>query len=172
MASQQRSGEAYDALLVGVGDDQGPLAVGEQLLEHHDLADLLEVEAGHDVEGLVEHDLLATDEVLDVDARADVDAQLAAAGEHVDRVVVVALEERAEAGGRLGQPVDLLLELGDLVAGLAQGLGESLVLARHGRQRALGVAEAQLEAARVARGLGESAAQVDDLGLEETHLAR
>ena len=56
----QRLGEAYDALLVGVGDDQGALAVGEDLLEHHDLADLLEVERGDDVEGLVEHDLLAT----------------------------------------------------------------------------------------------------------------
>ena len=56
----QRLGEAYDALLVGVGDDQGALAVGEQLLEHHHLADLLEVEGGDDVERLVEHDLLAT----------------------------------------------------------------------------------------------------------------
>ena len=56
----QRRGEADDALLVGVGDDQGALAVGEHLLEHHDLADLLEVEGGDDVERLVEHDLLAT----------------------------------------------------------------------------------------------------------------
>jgi hypothetical protein len=45
------------------------------------------------------------------------------AGEDVDRVVLVAGEEGAEAGRRLGQPVDLLLELHDLVAGLAQGLG-------------------------------------------------
>ena len=56
----QRLGEADDALLVGVGDDQDALAVGEQLLEHHDLADLLELERGDDVERLVEHDLLAT----------------------------------------------------------------------------------------------------------------
>ena len=59
MSALQRLGEADDALLVGVGDHQGALAVGEELLEHHDLADLLEVEGGDDVEGLVEHDLLA-----------------------------------------------------------------------------------------------------------------
>ncbi len=58
----QRLGEADDALLVGVGDHQGPLAVGEELLEHHHLADLLEVEGGDDVERLVEHDLLAARE--------------------------------------------------------------------------------------------------------------
>ena len=65
----QRLGEADDALLVGVGDDQGPLAVGEHLLEHHDLADLFEVEGGDDVEGLVEHDLLAPAQVVEVDGR-------------------------------------------------------------------------------------------------------
>ena len=66
----QRLREAYDALLVGVGDDQDPVAVGEQLLEHHDLADLLVLERGDDVERLVEHHLLATVEVVEVDARA------------------------------------------------------------------------------------------------------
>ena len=35
---EQRVGEPDDALLVGVRDDQGALAVGEHLLEHHDLA--------------------------------------------------------------------------------------------------------------------------------------
>ena len=72
-------------------------------------------------------------EAVEVDARAHVDAQLAAAGEDVDRVVVVAAQEGAEAGRRLGQPVDLLLELHDLVAGLAQGLGQALVLRRQRR---------------------------------------
>jgi hypothetical protein len=55
----QRLGEADDPLLVGVGDDEDPVAVGENLLEHHDFADLLVVEGGDDVERLVEHDLLA-----------------------------------------------------------------------------------------------------------------
>ena len=103
----QRLGDADDALLVGVGDDQRPLAVREELLEHHDLADLLELERGDDVEGLVEHDLLAALERVEVDRRADVDAQLAAAGEHVDRVVLVAVRGRCRsrpAAGRAGRP--------------------------------------------------------------------
>ena len=145
--SAQRLGEPDHPLLVGVGDHQGALAVGEQLLEHHDLADLLEVERGDDVERLVEHDLLATPELIELDRRADVDPQLATAGEHVDRVVFVAGEEGAEAGRRLREPVDLLLQLHDLVACLAKGLCESLVLGRHRRQRALRVGEPQLEAA-------------------------
>ena len=147
----QRLREAYDALLVGVRDDQGPLAVLEQLLEHDDLADLLEVEGGDHVEGLVEHDLLAALQLVEVDGRADVHPQLATAGEDVDGVVLVAGQEGAEPGGWLRQPVDLLLELHDLVPGLAQGLGQALVLRRHPCQRALGVGEPELEAARVSR---------------------
>ena len=166
----QRLGEAHHALLVGVGDDQGALAVGEQLLEHHDLADLLELERGDDVERLVEHDLLAAHEGVEVDRGADVDAQLAAAGEDVDGVVLVAGEEGAEAGRRLGEPVDLLLQLHDLVAGLAQRLREALVLGRHRREGALGVGEAQLEAAAVGRAVAQAAAQVVDLGLQEPDL--
>ena len=166
----ERVGESDDALLVGVRDDQGALAVGEQLLEHHDLADLLEVERGDDVERLVEHDLLALDQGVELDGGADVDAQLAAAGEDVDGVVLVALDEGAEAGRRLGEPVDLLLQLHDLVAGLAQGLGEALVLGGDGGQRTLRVGEPELQTAGVAGRVGQAAPQVGDLGLEEPHL--
>ena len=150
----QRLGQPDHALLVGVRDDQGALAVGEHLLEHHDLADLLELEGGDDVERLVEHDLLAAPQDVEVDGGADVDPELAAAGEHVDRVVLVAGEEGAEAGRRLREPVDLLLELHDLVAGLTQGLGEALVLGRDRGQRALGVGEAQLQPAGAGGGVG------------------
>ena len=102
----------------------------------------------------------------------DVDAQLAAAGEDVDGVVLVAGQEGAEAGRRLGEPVDLLLELHDLVTGLAQGLGEALVLRGDPGQRALGVGEPELEAARVRGCVAQPAAQVGDLGLQEAHLVR
>ena len=68
------------------------------------------------------------------------------------------LEEGAETGRRLGEPVDLLLELHDLVAGLAQRLGEALVLGRDSRERALRVGQAQLEAARMAGGISQSTA--------------
>ena len=96
---EQRGREAHDPLLVGVGDDQGSLPVLEQLLEHHDFADLLELERGDDVEGLVEHDLLALDQLVEVDGGADVDPQLATAGEHVDRVVLVAARKVPKPAG-------------------------------------------------------------------------
>ena len=67
-------------------------------------------------------------QVVELDAGADGDPQLAAAGEDVDGVVLVAAEEDAEAGRRLGQPVDLLLEGHDLVAGLLEGRHQPLVL--------------------------------------------
>ena len=56
-------GETHDALVVGVPDDERALAVGEQLFEHDDFADLLEAHDPHDVHGLVEHDLTATVEL-------------------------------------------------------------------------------------------------------------
>ena len=71
-------------------DDQGALAVGEHLLEHDDLADALELQRRDDVHRLVEHDLLAAAQVVELDAGADGDPQLAAAGEDVDGVVLVA----------------------------------------------------------------------------------
>ena len=95
-------------------------------------------------------------QLVEVDRGADVDAQLAAAGEDVDRVVLVALQEGAEAGRRLGEPVDLLLERHDLVAGLAQGLGEALVLGGDRGQRALGVGEPLLDERGTCTGLSAS----------------
>ena len=168
----QRLGEADDALLVGVGDHQDPVAVGEQLLEHDDLADLLEVECGDDVEGLVEHDLLALGQGVEVDRGADVDPELATAGEHVDGVVLVALEEGAEAGRRLREPVDLLLEADDLVAGFAQRLGEALVLGGDRSERALGVQQPLVQGTRTAWRVGEPTAQICDLGLQEGDLVQ
>ena len=41
--ASQGLGETHDAFVVGVPDHEGALAVGEQLLEHDDLAHLLEV---------------------------------------------------------------------------------------------------------------------------------
>ena len=41
---EQGAGQADDALLVGVAQDEGPHAVLEDLLEHDDLADRLELQ--------------------------------------------------------------------------------------------------------------------------------
>jgi hypothetical protein len=86
-----------------------------------------------------------------VEARADVDAQLAAAREHVGGAVVVRLEEDAEAGRRLGQPVDLLLERDDLVAGVLERRHQTLVLRGHGREVGLQVGQPLLEHPHVTR---------------------
>ena len=70
------------------------------------------------------------------------DPHLAAAGEDVDGAVLVGAEEHAEAGGRLGEPVDLFLERDDLVPGLPQRVGEPLVLPGDGGEPGLGLAAA------------------------------
>ena len=57
------------------------------------------------------------------------DAHLAAAGEDVDGAVVVLADDHAVGRRRLGELVDLLAERGDVLARLAQGVGELLVLA-------------------------------------------
>jgi hypothetical protein len=73
-------------------------------------------------------------EDVDLHGRGDRDAQLAAAGEDVDRAVVVTGEEDAVARRRLAEPVDLLLERDQLVAGVAQRAGELVVaLGQEGR---------------------------------------
>ena len=51
----------------------------------------------HDVERLVEHDLLAAPQLVDVELGVQRDAHLAAGGEDVDGAVVVGAEERAVA---------------------------------------------------------------------------
>ena len=155
----QRLGDAHDPLLVGVADHEGALAVLEHLLEHDDVADLLELHRPHDVERLVEHDLLATAQRLGLDARAHRDPQLAATGEHVDRAVVVRGEEDAETGRRLGQPVDLFLELDDLLARLAQRRGEPVVVRAPSGEIGSRLDQAVLELAHMTRCVGELAAK-------------
>ena len=117
-----------DALLVGPAHDEGAVAV-EALLEDHDLAGQVGAAGQHDVERLVEDDLGAAGEGLVGDLGVDGHADLAAAGEHVDGAVLVVADDRAVGRRRLGELVDLLAERGDVVARLAEGVGELLVLA-------------------------------------------
>src|SRR5690606_15888901 len=124
----------------------------------------------HDVERLVEHDLLATLEGLHVDRGADVDAQLAPPGEDLHRAVVPRIEEDAESGRRLGQPVDLLLQGDDLISGLLQGRHQTFVLAGHRRQIGLRLVATLFQDPGLAGGFRQLPAQRAYLLLEEGDL--
>src|SRR3546814_12126952 len=100
-----------------------------------------------DAEALVEHDLRALRERVDVvgERGVDGDAHLAAAGVDVGGAVVVHAQERAVGRGRLGELVDLLAQRGDALARLAEGVAELLVLRDRLGQLALGLEQALLD---------------------------
>ena len=75
-----------------------------------------------------------------------------------DGAVVVVLEEDAEAGRRLGQPVDLFLERDDLVARLAQRRRQPLVLGARGGELGLLAARRSSSARWAASSRGPSPA--------------
>ena len=172
---EQRVGQHDHPLLVGVVEDEGAagglaLLRGEQLLEHDDVALLDERERAHDVHRLVEHDLLAALQGVGVDLGRERHAHLAPAGEDVDGAVLVGAQVGAVAARRLGEALDLLLEREDLVAGLAQGADQPVVLPEGAGERGLRLGEALLERAHLPRAVGQLAPQHGDLLLEEAHL--
>ena len=63
-----------------------------------------------DVQGLVDHDLAPGLQTLELDVGADADPHLAAGGVDVGGLVLGLGHEDAEAGRRLGEPVDLGLQ--------------------------------------------------------------
>ena len=167
---EQRLGQPDHPLLVGMRDHQRPVAALEQLLEHDDLAHGLVPLGDHHVERLVEHDLLAGPQLVQLDGGADADPHLAAAGEHVGGAVLGGRQEHAETRRRLGQPVDFLLERHDLVARFAERVGQPLVLAGHGGQAGLRLTQPLLEQADVPGRVGQPAPQHRHLLLEEGDL--
>ena len=82
-----------------------------------------------------------------------------------------AVQEDAEAGRRLGEPVDLFLEGHDLVAGLTERVGEPLVLGGHAGQVGLQLDDPLFENPRVSRRVGELASQDGDFLLKIGNLA-
>ncbi len=133
--AEQRGGEPDDPLLVGVRRDERPVRRHE-LLDGDELADPLEAGDGDDVHRLVEHDLAARLELPDRHSGRDRDAELAPAGGDVRGAVLADAHERPERRGRLGETLDLAAQGDDLLAGVAEGLGEALVL--HGDPAGLG----------------------------------
>ncbi len=166
----QRVGQLAHSLLVGAPDDQGADAVVEQLLDRHDLAGDLGTAGLDDVEALVEHDLGPAGQLLVVDVGVQPDAHLAPAGEHVDRAVVVLADDHAVCRRRLGELVDLVAQRGDVLAGLAKGVAQLLVLRDRLGELALGLEEALLERALALRRIGKALPQLVDLLLQHDDL--
>jgi hypothetical protein len=90
------SGQPGHPLLVSVRDDQGPLAILKDLLEHDDLADRLVALGDHHIQRLVQYHFLTGPERLEIDRGAEAHPHLAAAGEHIHRAVFACSEEDAE----------------------------------------------------------------------------
>ena len=154
-----------DPLLVGPADDQGPVAALQQLLQSRHLTGAVGVAGEYDVERFVEHDLLAQLELISQFGLHG-DAHLASPGVDVDRAVVVGAENGSVAGGRLGQRVDLVAQRRDVLAGLAQRVGELLILRDGLAELALRLEQALLEGADTLGRVLQPAAQRGDLVLE------
>src|SRR5204862_1585196 len=101
-----------------------------------------------------------------IDVRRERDPQLAPTGEDVDGAVVVQGEEDAVTGRRLTEPVDLLLERDQLLAGLAEGAGELVVPLGQERGAPLRLRDPLLERPHLAGTVGHLAAEQTDLLLE------
>lgn len=124
----------------------------------------------HDVERLVEDDLLAPLQLGGVDLGVEGDAHLAPRGEDVDGVVVVGGQEGSVGRRRHRELLDLLPEGGDVLPRLTERGRELLVLRDGLGELALGLEEALLEGANPLGGVLEAAAEDDDVLLEALHL--
>ena len=151
---QDRVGEVHHPLLVGVGDDERPVAALKDLLEHDDLAGPLEPERVDDVQGVVEQHLLAAAQ-YSVSTAGETATRVRATGEDVDGAVLVPGQEHAVSARRLRQPVNLLLEGDDLRAGLLEGGDKPLVVLRQPGKLGLRRCEPLLELAHMPRALGQ-----------------
>ncbi len=162
--------ELAHALLVRATDDQRARPVLEQLLVDHHLALDLGPPGEHDVERLVEHDLLAAPHLVDLELGVHGDAHLAAGAEHVHGAVVVAAEERAVRGRRHGELLDLFAQRRDVLPGFTQRGGEAFVLRDGLGELALGLEQALLEGPHPLGRVLEAASEDDDLLLEGLQL--
>ena len=165
-------GQLDDPLFVGPADNQGALAVLEQLLQDHDLAGQFGIAGEDHVERLVEDDFLAPAELDLLQLRVQGNPHLATGREHVGGAVLVDTEERAIGRRRLGELLDLLAQGGDVLACLTQGVGELLVLRDRLGQLTLGLEQLLLQGADPLRGVLQPPAEVDHLLLEEPWPAR
>ncbi len=170
LAALERVGQLGHPLLVGAAHDHGAVAVVEQLLERDHLAGHVR-RAGQDhVERLVEDHLGAAGQVDVAQVGVHRHAHLATAGEHVHGAVVVAAEQGAVGRRGLGQLLDLVAQGGDVLAGLAQGVGQLLVLRHRLGQLALRLEQPLLEGADALGRVLQAAPEGDDLLLQRDGL--
>jgi hypothetical protein len=162
--------ELAHPLLVGPADDQRPGAVFEDVFDRDDFTRDL-VAAGEDhVQRLVEHDLLPPLERVEIDFGTQRHPHLPAAGQHVDRAVVVATHDDAVRGRRLRELVDLLTKSSDVFARFAQGVRQLLVLGHRLGELSLRLEQALFERADALGRVLQLAPQRQDLLLEELGL--
>ena len=120
LGGHQRLGQPHDAFFVGVADDQRAVPVRQDLAQCADLAHRFEVAGLDHSQRLVEANRLTLLEFLGIDVRRAGQAHLAPGGEHVDGVVVLHGQQHAVAAGRLAEPVDLLAQGQQLLAGFLE----------------------------------------------------
>ncbi len=157
-------------LLVGSTQDHGPIAVVQQLLERDQFTGHFGGTGQHHVQRFVEDDLGPTGEVRLAEVGVDRHPHLAATGEHVHSAVVITTQERAVSGRRLGQLLDLVTQGGDVLACLAQGVGELFVLGYGLRQLPLRLEQPLLERSHPLGGVLQTPAQRDDLFFQRDRL--
>src|SRR5580704_17033540 len=119
----------------------------------------------------VSYDWLARAQLTELYVRGYVHPHLAAAGEHVARVVLVRVQEDAEPGRRLSQPVHFLLQRDDLVACLTQGRRQPLVLGGNSGEIPLGLAQPVLKEPDLPGRIRQPTPQYGDLLVKEGDLS-
>ena len=125
---EQGCGEPNNPLFIGVTNDQRPLTVLEDLLEHHDFPVALELAHRDHIQRLVENNLLTRPQQRHIDLRAGNHTHLAATCEHIHRPIIEELEEHPVSTRRLSKAVHLSFEHHDLVTCLTKGADQTLIL--------------------------------------------
>src|SRR6266508_3074506 len=167
----QRLREHRHLGLVAPADHDHAFVV-DVLLDRHDLALAVLVQDLHDVEGLVEDDLHALAQAVPLQRGVHRDAHLPAGGEHVGHGILVLHhgQEHAERGRRLGELLDLLRERLDLVALLLHHRHELLVLGEGPGQVGAGLDQLLLEDLHLAWGVRQAPTHQGHLVLQELDL--
>ena len=113
---------------------------------------------------------MASAQTVDRDLRVQRDPHLAPPGKHVDRAVVVVVQESSVRRRRLGELVHFVAQRGDVLAGFAQGIGELLVLGDGLGKLPLGLQQPLFQSANTLGGILQPLAEYSQLFLQRGHL--